>query len=186
MAILPIVTYNDEVLRKKTKSVTIFDDALHSFIDDLFETMYNSEGIGLAAPQVGRSIRIFVIDADSMQEEEEEPFGPTAFINPVIIAKNGAKIAIDEGCLSIPGVSDKVFRPEEITIKYINERFEEEERTVGGWISRVIQHEYDHLEGILFIDYLSVFRKRMHKADLEEIENGLRETKYPVLPKSTE
>jgi peptide deformylase len=184
MAILPIVTYNDPVLRKETVAVTEFNDQLTAFIGDMFETMYNSEGVGLAAPQVGESLSVFVIDADNMvDDEEEESYGPLAFINPEIIEMEGPKIPMDEGCLSIPQVTDKVIRPERVVVKFTDQSFTERTIEFTGWTSRVIQHEYDHLKGILFIDYLSTFRKRMHKADLEEIDKGLRETSYPLKPK---
>ena len=186
MSVLPIVTYNDPVLRKKAKLVTKFDEETAEFIEDLFDTMYNSEGVGLAAPQVGVSKRIFVVDADGMTEEDEETFGPIAFINPEIIEKKGRMIPLDEGCLSIPEVTDKVIRPEGIRIRFIDQEFVEQEMEVAGWLARVIQHEYDHLEGILFIDYLSAFRKRMHRNDLEEIDTGKRETKYPIKPRGEE
>ncbi|GAB5409869.1 MAG: peptide deformylase [Balneolaceae bacterium] len=184
MAVLPIVTYNDPVLREKTKPITEFSEETRKFIADLFETMYNSEGVGLAAPQVGKSLQVFVIDADNMMDEDEELPGPMAFINPKIIEKKGRQIPMDEGCLSIPDVTDKVLRPETIVINYKDENFKDQTLEATRWLARVIQHEYDHLQGILFIDYLSAFKKRMHKADLKEIDEGLRETKYPILPKS--
>ncbi len=183
MAILPIVTYNDPVLRKKAEPVEELDSRLSNFVEDLFETMYNSDGVGLAAPQVGSLKRVFVIDGDAMLEEDEEAFGPTAFINPEIIEKKGDPVVMDEGCLSIPEVRDKVSRPEVIRIRFTDQDFKEREVEVGGWISRIIQHEYDHLDGVLFIDHLSAFRKRMHKKSLEEIDSGLREVDYPVVPK---
>lgn len=184
MSILPIVTYNDPVLRAKAEPVQDFTDEISEFIRDMFETMYNSDGVGLAAPQVGVSKRIFVIDADNMLDEEDDKPGPMAFVNPVIVEKKGDKIPMDEGCLSIPEVTDKIIRPETVVVKYKDEEFNDCEIEASGWLARVIQHEYDHLEGVLFIDYLSAFRKRMHKADLKEIEMGNRETKYPIKPKS--
>lgn len=184
MPVLPIVTYNDSVLREKAQPVEEITDELRQFIDDMFETMYNSEGVGLAAPQVGVSKRIFVVDADNMTDEDDEEFGPIAFINPVIVEKKGRKVPLDEGCLSIPDVKDTIIRPEGVVVQYKDENFEDQELDVSGWMARVIQHEYDHLDGILFIDYLSAFKKRMHKSDLKEIEAGERETKYPLQPKA--
>ena len=183
MAILPIVTYNDSVLRQKTKRVTEYTDEMVTLVQDMFETMYNSDGVGLAAPQIGLSLSIFVMDTDHMVEEGEESFGPLAFINPEIIEKKGKQIPMDEGCLSIPNVNDKVIRPETVVVKFYDQNFSEREMEFAGWPARVIQHEYDHLMGILFIDYLSAFRKRMHKNDLEEIEKGQRDTSYPIKPK---
>ena len=161
MAILPIVTYNDDVLREKAKPVTEFNEETKELIDNMFETMYNSDGVGLAAPQIGVSLRIFVIDADNMLEEENEKPGPLAFINPEIVEKSGRKIPLDEGCLSIPEVTDKVIRPEGVKVTFKDQNFEDREIDADGWVSRVIQHEYDHLEGILFIDYLSKLKKTM-------------------------
>lgn len=183
MSILPVVTYNDSILRQKTEPITEYNEELVTLIQDMFETMYNSDGVGLAAPQIGKSLSIFVIDADNMVEEGEEAFGPLAFINPVIVEKKGRQIPMDEGCLSIPQVTDKVLRPEGVVVKFKDQEFNDREMEFMGWPARVIQHEYDHLQGILFIDYLSVFRKRMHKKDLEEIELGQRETSYPLKPK---
>lgn len=183
MSILPIVTYNDPILRKETEAIEELTDEIKTFIENMFETMYNSDGVGLAAPQVGSSMSIFVLDADAMLEEGEPALGPLAFINPEIVEYRGEKISMDEGCLSIPLVTDKVSRPESIVIKYLDQNFNERENEFSGWVSRVIQHEYDHLKGVLFIDYLSAFRRRMHKSDLKEIENGERDTNYPLVPK---
>jgi peptide deformylase len=185
MAILPIVTYNDPILRKKAKEVQGNNPAIQQLIDDMFETMYNSKGVGLAAPQIGQPLQLFVADADVMTEEldDEEDLGPLVFINPEIISKRGEKIKMEEGCLSIPEVRDDVTRPEEITIRFKNRDFEDQEMNVSGWVSRVIQHEYDHLEGILFLDYLSAFRRRLHKSTLKKIQRGNLETSYPLVPK---
>ena len=184
MPILPIVTYNDPILREKTKPVEELTDDIKNFISDMFETMYNSDGVGLAAPQVGSSHSIFVMDADAMIDEGDPALGPMAFINPEILEKKGEKIQMDEGCLSIPSITDKVSRPETIVIKYLDQNFNEKVEEFSSWNSRVIQHEYDHLQGVLFIDYLSPFRRRMHKSDLKEIEKGVRETSYPIVPKA--
>ncbi|MEX2363393.1 MAG: peptide deformylase, partial [Balneolaceae bacterium] len=136
-----------------------------------------------AAPQIGESIKVFVMDTDSMNEEDEVPYGPMAIINPIILEKKGDKVSLEEGCLSIPEVNDKVFRPETIVIEYSDRDFNKQRLEAGGWTSRVIQHEYDHLEGILFLDYLSTFKRRLHKSVLKEIEAGDKKVKYPVLPK---
>ncbi len=183
MAILPIVTYSDPVLRKKTEPIANLSEEIKILIKDMFETMYNSNGVGLAAPQIGLPKSIFVMDADPMIEEGDAALGPLAFINPEIIEEKGDNISMDEGCLSIPEVTDKVSRPETIVVRYRNQNFDLREEEFTGWVARVIQHEYDHLQGVLFIDYLSAFRKRMHKKDLKEIELGERETDYPVRPK---
>ncbi len=183
MPILPIVTYDDPILRQKTNEVDELTDHIKTLITDMFETMYNSDGVGLAAPQIGSSLSIFVIDADSAIEEGGITPGPLAFINPEIINKKGEKIQADEGCLSIPNITDKVTRPDSIVIKYLDQNFNQREEEYTGWVSRVIQHEYDHLQGVLFIDHLSAFRRRMHKSELKEIKRGESQIHYPIVPK---
>ncbi len=183
MPILPIVTYNDPVLRKETKEIIQFDDSTHQLIQDMVETMYNSDGVGLAAPQIGKSLRLFVMDGDPVLNEEDEKPGLMVFINPEIVETKGDDIFMDEGCLSIPGIREKVDRPETIVIKYKNKGFLDEEKEYSGWLARIIQHEYDHLHGRLFIDYLSPFRKRMIKGDLAEIDSGKKEVDYPLVPR---
>ncbi|CAN5210607.1 peptide deformylase [soil metagenome] len=184
MPILPIVTYDDPVLRKKTEDINENSESLQQLIADMFETMYNSGGVGLATPQIGKLHRMFVMDADAVTEETEETDeGPMVFINPVIVEKTGEKIKMEEGCLSIPDVRDDIKRPARIKIQYLNRDFEKLEREFDGWISRIIQHEADHLEGILFLDYLSAFRKRLHRAALKKIDKGEMETDYPLVPK---
>lgn len=185
MSILPIVTYNDPVLRKKTKPVENPDEHLKSIIGDLFDTMYNAGGVGLAAPQVGRLIRVFVVDADPMAEETGETrYGPLVFINPEIIEKKGELLKMEEGCLSIPEVRDEVKRPEAVNVKFRDRNFDQQEMEFNGWVSRVIQHEYDHLQGTLFLDHLSAFRRRLHGAKLRKIDSGLLDTEYPLVPKT--
>lgn len=183
MPILPIVTYNDPVLRKETESVTELTNDITELISNMIETMYNSDGVGLAAPQIGKSLKLFVMDGDPVLEDDEEKHGVMVFINPEIIEKKGKKIPMDEGCLSIPEIREKVFRPETISIRYKDKEFKEREQEFSGWIARIIQHEFDHLNGVLFIDYLSSFRKRMVKSDLEEIDSGNVEVEYPVVPR---
>lgn len=185
MAILPIVTYNDAVLRQKADPVEADSEELQILIDDMFETMYNSRGVGLAAPQVGKAVQLFVIDADEMTNEldDEEDLGPLVFINPVIIASDEEYLKIEEGCLSIPDVRDEVSRPQKITITYKDRNFDSQTLIADGWISRVIQHEYDHLRGILFLDYLSAFRRRLHRNTLKKIKEGSLQTEYALVPK---
>ncbi|MEP0005543.1 MAG: peptide deformylase [Balneola sp.] len=181
MSILPIVTYNDSVLRDKTEPISELTEEVSELIEDMIETMYNSDGVGLAAPQIGKSLKIFVMDGDPVVEDEEEKHGVMVFINPEIVEKKGKNIPMDEGCLSIPEVREKVFRPETIVIKYRDKDFSEKVEEFSGWIARIIQHENDHLNGILFIDYLSSFRKRMVKSDLEQIDLGNIEVEYPIV-----
>lgn len=184
MAILPIVTYDADVLRQKAKPVEENSEMLQTLIDDMLETMYNSNGVGLAAPQVGKLLQVFVMDADAITDElEETNLGPMIFINPEIIELSGDEVKMEEGCLSIPDVRDDVRRPVNVKIKYLNRDLDEQESVFSGWISRIIQHENDHLEGILFLDYLSSFKKRLHRSALRKIDEGDIEAEYPLVPK---
>lgn len=184
MAILPIVTYDDEVLTKKAEPVEQLTDDISSLIEDMFETMYNSDGVGLAAPQVGRLLRIFVADADPMAKEEDDPlYGPIAMINPKITFTSKEEVAMEEGCLSIPGVNAMVSRPEAIEVTYRDKNFDQQTLEVGGWMARVIQHETDHLDGVLFLDHLSTFKRKLLSGKLKEIAEGKKETEYPLVPK---
>jgi peptide deformylase len=187
--VLPIVTYNDAVLREKAEVIATFDKGLTELIDDMFETMYEAHGVGLAAPQIGKSIRLFVIDADAMIEDDDPDaeklrIGPTAFINPQIVKMSDVKVPLDEGCLSLPDLRETVIRPDSLTIKYKDRDFNDCELEASGWLARVIQHEYDHLDGVLFFDHLGSFRRRLLKGKLDAIANGLVEPEYPVVPKS--
>ena len=185
MSVIPIVTYNDEVLRKKASEIEANTKELQHLIDDMFETMYNGQGVGLAAPQIGKSIRLFVVDADAMYEDDESGLrlGKEVFINPVILEKGTDIVSFDEGCLSIPGVREPVSRPDKIKVEYLNRDFEKKIVELDGWNSRVFQHELDHLDGILFIDYLGSFRKRLIRSSLDKVNTGLMEAEYPVKPK---
>ncbi|HKK46640.1 MAG TPA: peptide deformylase [Balneolaceae bacterium] len=185
MSVLPIVTYDDEVLRKKTKQIKENSSELQQLIDDMFDTMYNSDGVGLAAPQIGKLRRVFVADADGMadKEDEESKYGPIVMINPEITFKSDNTVSLDEGCLSIPGVNAPVTRPEKIVVSYLNRDFKKQELEVDGWLARVIQHERDHLDGILFLDHLSIFKRKMLGSKLKEIAEGRKEIDYPVVPK---
>lgn len=185
MAILPIVTYNDPVLRQKAKPVKEDSEELQELITSMFETMYNANGVGLAAPQVGKTIRLFVMDVDIMTAETDSTdLGPLALINPDIVEKSDEIVKMEEGCLSIPEVRDEIARSEHIVVSYLDRFFETRQMECSGWVSRVIQHEYDHLQGTLFLDHLSAFRRRLHRSKLNKIESGLFETDYPLLPKT--
>ena len=184
MAILPIVTYDDDMLRQKAKPVRENSAMLQNLIGDMLETMYNSSGVGLAAPQVGKLMQVFVMDADAITDELEEiNLGPMVFINPEIIELSGDEVKMEEGCLSIPDVRDDVKRPVNAKIRYLNRDFKEQESAFSGWISRIIQHESDHLNGTLFLDYLSSFKKRLHRSALRKIDKGDIESEYPLVPK---
>jgi len=162
-------------------------EELQKLIDQMLETMYRANGVGLAAPQVGRLIQLFVMDSDPMTEELDEPdLGPMVFLNPEIVELVGESIEIEEGCLSIPDVRDKVKRPSGVRVRWLDRKFLPQEMLFEGWSARVVQHEYDHLLGKLFLDYLSSFRMRLHKARLSRIDAGNVETDYPLFPRSNE
>lgn len=187
-SVLPIVTYNDSVLREKALKIDARDNALTRLIDDMFETMYAAHGVGLAAPQIGKSIRLFVIDADAMIDDDDPDadklrIGPTTFINPEIVSLSDAKVPMDEGCLSLPDLRETVVRPESLVIRYKDRDFNDCELEATGWLARVIQHEYDHLDGVLFFERLGSFRRRLLKGKLDAIASGLIEPEYPVMPK---
>ena len=186
MAILPIVTYDDDILRKETEPVTENSEYLQNLIDDMFETMYNADGVGLAAPQVGELVRVFVADADPMLEQadrEDEKLGPLTMINPEIVETGDEEVELEEGCLSIPGVNATVTRPGRIRVRYLDRDFKERELELDGWLSRVVQHEKDHLDGVLFLEYLSFFKQKMLGPKLNEIAKGEKETDYPLKSK---
>ncbi|MFO8030876.1 MAG: peptide deformylase [Cyclonatronaceae bacterium] len=184
MPVLPVVTYDDPVLRKPADPVNPDHPGLQQLIDDLFETMYEANGVGLAAPQVGVSLQLFVVDADAItDEEDEESLGPGVFINPHVETIDPEKWDAEEGCLSLPDLREKVTRPESIRILYLDREFQPHEEIHSGWYARVLQHEYDHLKGVLFIDYLGAFRKRLIRKKLEEIREGRAHAEYALAPK---
>ncbi|WP_435577657.1 peptide deformylase [Gilvibacter sp.] len=178
--ILPIVAFGDPVLRKKAVDIKEDHPDLDVLLENMFETMYGAHGIGLAAPQIGRSIRLFLVDAtpfeddEDLSEEEREMLSTfkKVFINAQILEEEGDEWAFNEGCLSIPDIREDVFRQETITIKYLDENFKEHTDTYSGIAARIIQHEYDHIEGILFTDKLSPLKKRLIKGKLNNISKG--------------
>ena len=178
--ILPIIAYGDPVLRKLGKNIDKEYPALESLLENMFETMYGAKGIGLAAPQIGLPIRIFIIDAtpfqddDELEVEERNFLGnfKQVFINAKIIVETGDEWVFNEGCLSIPDVREDVFRNETIKIEYFDEKFEKHTKKFSGIAARIIQHEYDHIEGILFTDKLSSLKKRLIKGKLSNISKG--------------
>ena len=178
--ILPIVAYGDPVLKKKAKDIDKDYPKLTELIDNMYETMYGAFGVGLAAPQIGLAIRLFLVDTEPFSEDESfndqekvelKGFKKT-FINPIILEESGDEWAFNEGCLSIPDVREDVFRQPNIKIQYQDENFETHVEEYSGLIARVIQHEYDHVEGILFTDKLSSFKKRLIKGKLQNISKG--------------
>lgn len=178
--ILPIVAYGDVVLKKMGTPITQDYPNLDTLIENMFETMYNALGVGLAAPQIGLPIRLFVIDTspfsedDDLTEDERNTLKDfkKVFINAKIIHEEGDEWAFNEGCLSIPDVREDVFRQPKLTIEYVDENFKKHSEEFEGLIARVIQHEYDHIDGILFTDRLSAFKKRLIKSRLTNISKG--------------
>lgn len=177
----PVTVYGDTILRKKAKTIDKDYKGLQEVIENMWETMYYSDGVGLAAPQVGLSIRIFIVDASSGADEEPELKDfKKVFINPEIIEITGEEWIMNEGCLSLPEIREDVLRPDKVRIKYFDENFVEHEEEFKGFAGRVIQHEYDHLDGILFIDYLSPLRKRLLKSKLSSIAKGKVQPHYRI------
>ena len=187
--ILPIVAYGDPVLKKEAQEIDKDFPDLDKLIADMFETMYAASGVGLAAPQIGKSIRLFVVDGSPFAEDEEGEEDPRAegmenfkkvFINPIIEEETGEEWGFNEGCLSIPKIREEVFRQEKITISYYDENWELREETYEGYSARIIQHEYDHIEGILFTDHLSPLKKRLLTKRLQNISKGDVEVSYKM------
>ncbi len=178
--IRPIVAYGDPVLRSKCANIDQNHQDLSTLIDDMFETMYAANGVGLAAPQIGLSLRLFVVDASPFADDPElsaqqanalQDF-KKVFINPEIIEETGVSKPFNEGCLSIPDIREDVMRQEHVFIRFFDENFEEQELHLDGLAARVVQHEYDHIEGILFTDKLSPIKKRLLKNKLNAISRG--------------
>lgn len=177
--ILPIYLYGQPVLRKKCKDIDQSYPNLDKLIKDMFETMYNAEGIGLAAPQIGLDIRLFVVDLEPLAEDNPQYSGfKKVFINPIIVEEKGEKVKYDEGCLSLPGINETVEREETIRIQYLDENFVRHDEEYSDFFARCIQHEYDHIEGILFIDKLSAIRKQLLKNKLNNLTKGKVRTFY--------
>ena len=184
--ILPILAYGDPVLRKVSKDITKDYPKLDELISNMTETMKNAQGVGLAAPQIGRDIRLFLIDAspfaesDELEEEEKlflQGFN-RIFINAQIIDEEGDEWVFNEGCLSIPNINEDVSRNETVSIEYLDENFEQKTDTLSGLAARIFQHEYDHIEGVLFTDKLSSLKKRLLKKKLENISKGKVDVSY--------
>ncbi|MFK5890813.1 MAG: peptide deformylase [Flavobacteriaceae bacterium] len=185
---LPIIAYGDKVLRKVGVTISKDYDGLEQLIEDMKETMYNAFGVGLAAPQIGRAIRLFIIDTTPFAEDDElnddeRAFLKTfqrVFINAQILEETGDEWTFNEGCLSIPDIREDVIRQDTVTIKYQDENFKEHKETLTGLAARVVQHEYDHIEGILFTDKVSSLKKRLLKKKLENISKGKIDVDYKM------
>lgn len=172
--ILPIVPFGSDVLRKECINIDKSYENLDSLIDNMFETMYAASGVGLAAPQINKSLRLFIIDTKHFEDEENTDHVGVkkVFINPKILLKSGDIWSFNEGCLSIPDVREDVKRVSEVKLEYFDKNFEKNTDSFSGLNARVILHEYDHIEGVLFIDKITPLRKRMIKGKLKNIKNG--------------
>ncbi|MCR4773707.1 MAG: peptide deformylase [Prevotella sp.] len=181
--VLPIYTYGQPVLRKVAQDITSDYEGLKELIANMFETNTASDGVGLAAPQIGKAIRVVIIDLDVLKDEfpEYKDFRK-AYINAHILEydDNSKKEAMDEGCLSIPGIHESVTRPTRIHVKYMDEDFNEHDEWVDGYLARVMQHEFDHLEGVMYVDRITPFRKQMVKTKLKAIMQGKFRCPYRV------
>lgn len=189
--ILPIVAYGDSVLKKVSTEIEKDYPGLHELIANMYETMYNAKGVGLAAPQIGKNIRLFIVDGAPFADDEEEEDGPDpravgienfkkVFINPIIEEEKGEEWGFQEGCLSIPKIRETVFRKEEVRISYYDENWNLHEETYLGYAARIIQHEYDHIDGILFTDHLVPLKKKLLQKRLKNISIGLVDIDYKM------
>ncbi|NDW18385.1 peptide deformylase [Dysgonomonas sp. 216] len=181
--ILPVYLYGQPVLRKVAQDITPEYPKLKELIGNMFDTMYNANGIGLAAPQVGLSIRLFVIDLSPLAEDDDRFTDfKKVFINPQILESSDETEAIQEGCLSLPGINETVIRPVQIKIRYLDEDFVEHTEMYDDFFARCIQHEYDHIEGRVFIDKISAIRKQLIKSKLNNLLKGKTHCSYRVKP----
>lgn len=188
--ILPIVAYGNPILRKKCQDITSEFKDLDILIENMWETLYHSNGVGLAAPQINQEIRLFLVDSlqivDGADEEDKEIYKDEkaikqVFLNPQVVSLNGDEWKYNEGCLSIPKIREDVMRSEEVTISFLDEKFVQHTQTFNGLTARIILHEYDHIEGKLFIDYLSPLKKRMLKSKLDKITKGQVSVDYRMI-----
>lgn len=178
---LPVYLYGHPVLRKISEPVAPGTEGLNELVAQMFDAMYESEGVGLAAPQIGKNIRLVVIDADPVAENFPECAGRKfALINPVVVVLDGDTVSRPEGCLSLPGISENVPRVEHIRLTWLDENFNEHTEEISGFLARIVQHECDHLEGKMFIDHISGIRKQLIRAKLNNIARGRISVDYPV------
>ncbi|MBO4371036.1 MAG: peptide deformylase [Paludibacteraceae bacterium] len=177
--IYPIVIYGNPVLKKQAKPIDREYPDLKTLVSDMFDTMYKADGCGLAAPQIGLPIRVCVVDVSMMADEDPSLAGfKKAFVNPEILSYEGDETAREEGCLSLPGISETVRRPETITIHYFDEDWNEHTDTISGFAARAVQHEYDHLEGHVFVDKISLIRRQMISSKLSALARGKVNCRY--------
>ena len=187
--ILPIIAYGDPLLKKESEEITADYPSLDLLVENMFETMYQAKGVGLAAPQVGLNIRLFIVDGAPFADEEGDEPDPRAvgmetfkkvFINPVIEEESGEVWAFQEGCLSIPKIRENVHRKSEILLSYYDENWAFHEERFSGYAARIIQHEYDHIEGVLFTDRLNPLKRKLVQKKLKQIAEGLVSTDYKL------
>ena len=187
--ILPILAYGDPILKKDCEEIDENYPDLKQLISDMFETMYKAKGVGLAAPQIGKNIRLFIVDGSPFAEDDDEDDDPRAegiehfkkvFINPIIEEEDGKEWLFHEGCLSIPKIRENVSRKPDITVSYYDENWELQEESYSGYAARIFQHEYDHIEGVLFTDYLSPLKRKLIQKKLNNITNGEIEIDYKM------
>lgn len=182
--VLPVYVYGMSVLRRVSAEIDRDYEGLDQLIDDMYETMYESEGVGLAAPQVGRSIRLFVVDASPMEDVDDEPDLKDfrkVFINPLIIEESGDRWSFSEGCLSIPNIREEVVRKFRVRIEYYDRDWNFHDEVFEGVKARIIQHEYDHLEGKLFVDLINPLRRKLLTPKLKAISRGQGEASYQMI-----
>lgn len=187
--ILPIIAYGTPILRKVARNIDATYPNLDKLIEDMWETLYASNGVGLAAPQINRDIRLFIVDSEVVfnnMEPDDEPYpdGPgikSVFINAKIKTLEGEPWLYNEGCLSIPKINEDVSRPESVILEYLDEKFQPHTKTFNGITARIIQHEYDHIEGKLFIDYLKPLKKKLLQRKLSDITKGKIQVGYKML-----
>jgi peptide deformylase len=177
--IYPIVMYGDPVLRQKAKDIERGTD-IHALVEDMFETMSAANGVGLAAPQIGKSIRLFVVDGTVMENEPGMESFKKVFVNPELVQEEGTPWEYEEGCLSIPNIREKISRKEQLRIRYFDENWVQYDEVFDGMKARIIQHEYDHIEGKMFVDYLTPLKKRLLKGKLSDISKGKVDTEYRI------
>lgn len=179
--ILPIYVYGHPVLRQEAEDIAADYPNLKELIADMFETMDRADGVGLAAPQIGLPIRVVVVDLDVLSDDMPEFKNfKRAYINPHIIETDGNIVAMDEGCLSLPGIHESVKRPDRIRVQYLDEEMNRHDEWVDGYLARVMQHEFDHLDGVMFIDHLSALRKQMIRGKLNSMVKGKVRCSYKV------
>lgn len=178
--IYPIVMYGDPVLRQRAKNIEPNTD-IKQLVEDMFETLEAANGIGLAAPQIGKSLRLFIVDGTGIEDEPGMADFRKVFVNPEMVDESGTPWEFEEGCLSIPNIREKVSRKGEVRIRYYDENWNVSEEVYDGMKARIIQHEYDHIEGKMFIDYLTPLKKRLLKGKLADISKGKVETEYRIM-----